>query len=282
MLQKASQTIEQSRFALKKSADNLLADEYLGADGNQDLEKYLVLLLGLQRLLIWERQILVDIVPSGRVVEVFSRLAQPSIELVVRDVENITAKVIRSIGRKDWTAALGIFAALKDVIILQPDIEKVCDVNQANQMGMVVTRLQQTGTKALEQFLELVRNESGGNLVATTSVPRDATVHELTSNAIWFLEHLSDHWDVIGGILQADSGYSHQLDALQKFHTPEEKKRALLGIYYSELAVNQFGPFCNFFVINSFRKSPVRAESYDRVQMRTIRGHGHQIFIPTE
>lgn len=241
MLQKASQTIEQSRFAMKKSVDNLNTDEYLGTDGNQDLEKYLVLLLGLQRLLIWERQILLEIVPSGRVVEVFSRLAQPSIDLVVRDVENITAKVARSIARKEWTAALGIFSALKDVIILQPDIEKVCDATQANQLATVVTRLQQTGTRALEQFLELVRNESGGNIVGMSSgtaasVPRDATVHELTSNAIWFLGHLSDHWDVIGGILQNDSGYSHQLDALQKsFANPADRKRTYLAIYYSKL-----------------------------------------------
>lgn len=228
MLQKASQTI------------NLATDEYLGADGNQDLEKFLVLLLGLQKLLIWERQILVDIVPSGRVVEVFSRLAQPSIDMIVRDVESITAKVIRSIGRKEWTAALGIFSSLKDVIILQPDIEKVCDATQANQLSTVVTRLQQTGAKALEQFLELVRNESGGNLVGmsssmTTSVPRDATVHEVTSNAIWFLEHLSDHWEVIGGILENDPGYSNQLESLPRsYSSAEEKKRALLGIYYSK------------------------------------------------
>lgn len=243
MLQKATQTIEQSRFALKKSVDNLAADDYLGADGNQDLEKYLVLLLGLQRMLIWERQILMDVVPSGRVAEVFSRLAQPSIEMVVRDVESITAKVTRSIGRKEWTAALGIFAALKDVIILQPDIEKVCDATQASQLAMVVTRLQQTGTKALDQFLDLVRNEVGGNLGMTSSaaasVPRDATVHELTSNSIWFLEHLSDHWDVIGGILQADPVYTHQLESLQKsFASVEEKKRALLGIYYSKLRLS--------------------------------------------
>lgn len=242
MLQKASQTIEQSRFALKKSADNLATDDYLG-DGNQDLEKYLVLLLGLQRLLIWERQILMDVVPSSRVVEVFSRLAQPSIEMVVRDVESITAKVMRSIGRKEWTAALGIFSALKDVIILQPDIEKVCDASQSAQLGVVVTKLQQTGTRALEQFLEQVRNDVGGNLVGMssstigiTSVPKDATIHELTSNTIWFLEHLLEQEDVIGTILMADAAYSGQLEALQKsFSSAEEKKRALLGVYYSEL-----------------------------------------------
>lgn len=220
----------------------MATDDYLG-DGNQDLEKYLVLLLGLQRLLIWERQILIDIVPSSRISDVFSRLAQPSIDMVVRDLDSITAKVIRSIGRKEWTAALGTFSALKDVIILQPDIEKVCDTAQRAQLAGVVQRLQQTGAKALDQFLELVRSESGGNLVGMssstiglTSVPRDATVHELTSNTIWFIEHLFEHCNVLFEILQSDPVYSHQLEALPKtFSSGEEKKRALLGIYYSEL-----------------------------------------------
>lgn len=289
MLQKASQTIEQSRFALKKSADNLASDDYLG-DGNQELEKYLVLLLGLQRLLIWERQILMDVVPSGRVVEVFSRLAQPSIDMVVRDVENITAKVMRSIGRKEWTAALGIFSALKDVIILQPDIDKVCDASQSAQLGVVVSKLQQTGTKALEQFLELVRNEVGGNLVGMSSstigissVPRDATVHELTSNTIWFLEHLCDHWDVIGSILQTDPVYSNQLESLQKtFSSAEEKKRALLGIYYSKCCwfvfffVPRFTGFCYC------RESHLRAKPHDSIQVRAIRRFGHATLVPLE
>lgn len=237
MLQKASQTIEQSRFSSKKSSDNPITDDEVNTDGNQDLEKYLVLLLGLQRMLIWERQCLADIIPSGRVAEAFSRLAQPSIDLVVRDAENITTKVMRCIARKEWTAALGVFSALKDVLILQPDIENVCDSKQVLQIGTIVTRLQMTGTKALEQFLELIRSESGSNLVGisstTTNVPKDATVHELTCNVMLFLENLSDHWEVIGSILQSDPVYSNQLEALQKsFLSLEDKKRALLSIYY--------------------------------------------------
>lgn len=246
MLQKASQTIEQSRFALKKStADQLTADDYPGSDGggDQDLDKYLVLLLGLQRLLIWERQIVCDIVPNSRLNEVFARLAQSSIDMVVKDAENITTKVLRSIARKEWTAALGIFSALKHIIILQPDIEKVCDSSQRYQLSEVLRRLQQTGAKALEQFLELIKGESGGNLVSSMSsstitglsnVPRDGTVHELTSNTIWFIEHLYEHVDVIGGILQTDPNYVHQLETIvQKHLTAEDKKKALLGIYFS-------------------------------------------------
>ncbi|XP_059615265.1 exocyst complex component 7 [Phlebotomus argentipes] len=247
MLLKASQTIEQSRFAIRKNSaygDNLTTDDHVG-DGDQDLEKYLVLLLGLQRLLIWERQILADVIPSSRLGEVFSRLASTSIEMVVKDAESITTKVLRSIARKDWTAALGVFSALKHVILMQPDIEKLCDTSQRHQLAMVLQKLQSTGAKALEQFLDLVRGDTGTNLVAMSSstisgsgnVPRDATVHELTSNSIWFVEHLYEHADVIGGILQTDSFYASQLDsiALHKSLSPEDRRRALLGLYIKRI-----------------------------------------------
>lgn len=90
MLLKASQTLEQSTgISLKKpgnpeynasTVDNLI-------ERDQELEQYLVLLLGLQRLLMWERQLLSDIIPTSRHNEIFQQLAQGSIEMVVKDAE---------------------------------------------------------------------------------------------------------------------------------------------------------------------------------------------------
>lgn len=90
MLLKASQTLEQSTgISLKKSAN---PEQYASTVDNlverdQELEKYLVLLLGLQRLLIWERQLLGDIIPTSRHNEIFLQLAQGSIDMVVKDAE---------------------------------------------------------------------------------------------------------------------------------------------------------------------------------------------------
>lgn len=95
----------------------------------------------------------------------------------------------------------------------------------------------------MEHFLEMVRGESSTNLVSMSSstlggvnVPKDATVHELTSNTIWFIEHLCDYYDVIGVILQPDILYSTQLDTiLMKKPLPEEdRNKALLAIYISK------------------------------------------------
>lgn len=100
MFLKATQTLENSTgFSLKKNTsytENLTIDDHSTSsssstnDGDQELDKYLVLLLGLQRLLIWERQLLSEIIPSSRHNEVFSRLAQNAIEMVVKDAEVIS------------------------------------------------------------------------------------------------------------------------------------------------------------------------------------------------
>lgn len=74
------------------------------------------------------------------------------------------------------------------------------------------------------------------------NVPKDATVHELTSNTIWFIENLLNHYDVIGVILQPDVLYSTQLDTIlmKKHLNEEERNKALLAIYISKLVLILF------------------------------------------
>ncbi|ALC44573.1 exo70, partial [Drosophila busckii] len=232
---RATQTIEQSTgFSIKKASshsDHLTSEDLL--DGDQELDKYLVMLLGLQRLLNWERAIMRDIIPPSKHNEVFARLAYNAIELVVKDAESITQRILRCISRKEWTSALGIFSALKRVILLQPDMERTYDTAQREQLTKVLNKLQQTGAKALEHFLDVVKGESSTNIVGQSNVPKDATVHELTSNTIWFIEHLYEHFDVIGAILAQDVLYSTQLDTIlmKKALPGEERNKALLAIY---------------------------------------------------
>lgn len=249
MFLRASQTLEQSTgISLKKStntSDNSYTDNSL-ADRDQEMDKYLVLLLGLQRLLIWERQLMNDVVPRSRHNEVFSQLAQSSIEMVVKDAEGITGKALRNIARKRWASSLEIFSALRHFQLLQPDIEMSiisCDANQRLQINLILQKLQHTGMKALDQFLEFVKADTGSNLVgmsATTlysysSVPKDATVHELTSNTIWYLEQLLEHNNehVIADLLQQDSFYISQIDLISsnKSISTDAKSKIFLGLY---------------------------------------------------
>lgn len=71
--------------------------------------------------------------------------------LLELDFQNITSRVIRSISRKEWSAALGVFSALKHINLLQPDIEKTCNSMQRQQLGGVLNKFNQTAGKALER-----------------------------------------------------------------------------------------------------------------------------------
>lgn len=241
MLLKASQTLEQSTGISLKKASNADQHAYADmlADRDQELDKYLVLLLGLQRLLIWERQLMNDIIPKSRHNDIFSKLAQSSIELVVKDAEFITSKALRNIARKRWASSLEIFSALRHFQLLQPDIEKACDVTQRQQINLIFQKLQQTGLKALDQFLEFIKGDSGSNLVGmsastySSNVPKDATVHELTSNTIWFLEQLLEHIAVIADLLQQDPFYVSQLEMIgsNKSSSADARSKVYLGLY---------------------------------------------------
>lgn len=71
--------------------------------------------------------------------------------------QNITNRIMRCIARKEWTSALGIFSALKRVILLQPDIDRICDAHQKDQLAKVLNRLHQTvGVKCVVLLMKQI------------------------------------------------------------------------------------------------------------------------------
>lgn len=87
--------------------------------------------------------------------------------------------------------------------------------------------------KALEDFIESLRSDS------VTQLPRDGTVHELTSNVLIFLEQLLEYIETIGNVLAQDLNYSMQLEKMKT----TDKKKALLGLYISNYFVAVFFSF---------------------------------------
>lgn len=74
---------------------------------------------------------------------------------------------------------------------------------------------------------------TANSLIHSSVVPKDATIYELTSNTIWFLEHLSEYYEIIGNILKEDHIYNGPLELLltHKNLNQDQRNRALLGIY---------------------------------------------------
>ncbi|RWS30152.1 Exocyst complex component 7-like protein, partial [Leptotrombidium deliense] len=65
---------------------------------------------------------------------------------------------------------------------------------QSKFQGLVVT-LQTTINRTLEEFIDFIKTD------LDTKVPKDGTVHELTSNTMIFLVNLMDHLDILSRVI---------------------------------------------------------------------------------
>lgn len=101
----------------------------------------------------------------------------------------------------------------------------------------------------MEDFIESLRLDS------VTQLPKDGTVHELTSNVLMFLESLLEYTNTLGRVLSEDPSYNLQLDKLKT----NNKNKALLGLYISNFC--KFKPN-NLITKKFFRKSFGPIKSY--------------------
>jgi len=71
-----------------------------------------------------------------------------------------------------------------------------------------------------------VRNESG------TTLPKDGTVAEGTSNVLVFLEQLAEYADIAGTVLQRNTDIDQTVSSAKSM---ENGQRMILGVYVSKL-----------------------------------------------
>jgi exocyst complex protein 7 len=234
MLQIATQTLEHSTgFTLgsRRSASHLESREDVVDE--QEMENYLVCVMALQRLMQSERSLMVGIVPLQHQHQVFEIIIRDALDMVVQDGENIASRAKRCINRHDFAAVLVVFPILKHLLTMRPEFERTvegCDYNVRSKFASILNTLHGTGAKALEDFTESVRSDP------STQLPKDGTVHELTSNVLVFLEQLLDYVDTIGGMLAQDSVYSSALTVISG-HGRVDKNKALVGIYIKKVLV---------------------------------------------
>lgn len=87
------------------------------------------------------------------------------------------------------------------------------------------------GAKALEDFAESVRNESGAAL------PKDGTVAEGTSNVLIFLEQLAENADTAGVVLRRNIDIDQSMTYGKNVDTGH---RMILGVYISKFVLVSF------------------------------------------
>nr|CAD7410255.1 unnamed protein product [Timema cristinae] len=234
MLLRASQTLEHSTgLTLGSRRSGLHQESREDVVDEQEMENYLVCVMALQRLMQSERSLMVGVIPLQHHHQVFEIVIREAMDLVVQDGENIASRAKRCINRHDFAAVLVVFPILKHLLTMKPEFERTvegCDFYVRSKFASILNTLHGTGSKALEEFVESVRSDP------STQLPKDGTVHELTSNVLVFLEQLLDYVDTIGGVLSQESLYSNALTLVPNA-SKVDKNKVLLGIYIKKVLV---------------------------------------------
>uniref|UniRef100_A0A8D1AG68 Exocyst complex component 7 n=1 Tax=Sus scrofa TaxID=9823 RepID=A0A8D1AG68_PIG len=184
----------------KKGGSNLIPLE--GRDDMLDVETdaYIHCVSAFVKLAQSEYQLLTDVIPEHHQKKTFDSLIQDALDGLMLEGENIVAAARKAIIRHDFSAVLTVFPILRHLKQTKPEFDQVLQGTAAstkNKLPGLITAMETVGAKALEDFADNIKNDPDKEY----NMPKDGTVHELTSNAILFLQQLLDFQETAGAML---------------------------------------------------------------------------------
>ncbi|XP_050837254.1 exocyst complex component 7 isoform X7 [Serinus canaria] len=188
-----------------KHLSDALGDKHGPAAGRDDvfdieIDAYIHCVSAFVKLAQSEYQLLTEIVPEHHQKKTFDSLIQESLDNLIMEGDNIVSAARKAIIRHDYSAVLTIFPILKHLKQMKPEFDQVLQGTAAgtkNKLPGLITSMETTGAKALEEFADNIKNDPDKEY----NMPKDGTVHELTSNAILFLQQLLDFQETAGAML---------------------------------------------------------------------------------
>ncbi|XP_061030666.1 exocyst complex component 7 isoform X1 [Eubalaena glacialis] len=158
-------------------------------------------------------------------------LSQDALDGLMLEGENIVAAARKAIIRHDFSAVLTVFPILRHLKQTKPEFDQVLQGTAAstkNKLPSLITSMETVGAKALEDFADNIKNDPDKEY----NMPKDGTVHELTSNAILFLQQLLDFQETAGAMLA-----SQETSSSASSYSSEFSKR-LLSTYICKVLGN--------------------------------------------
>uniref|UniRef100_A0A672MZD2 Exocyst complex component 7 n=1 Tax=Sinocyclocheilus grahami TaxID=75366 RepID=A0A672MZD2_SINGR len=183
-----------------KKGSNLTPLE--GKDDVLDIEidSYIHCISAFVKLAQSEYTLLTEIIPEHHQKKTFDSLIQEALDNLMLEGDNIISAARRAIMRHDYSAVLTIFPILRHLKQTKPDFDATLQGTAAstkNKLPALITSMETIGAKALEEFADSIKNDPDKEY----NMPKDGTVHELTSNAILFLQQLLDFQETAGAML---------------------------------------------------------------------------------
>ncbi|PNI30880.1 EXOC7 isoform 10, partial [Pan troglodytes] len=207
----------------KKGGSNLIPLE--GRDDMLDVETdaYIHCVSAFVKLAQSEYQLLADIIPEHHQKKTFDSLIQDALDGLMLEGENIVSAARKAIVRHDFSTVLTVFPILRHLKQTKPEFDQVLQGTAAstkNKLPGLITSMETIGAKALEDFADNIKNDPDKEY----NMPKDGTVHELTSNAILFLQQLLDFQETAGAMLASQGKVlgNLQLNLLSKSKVYED------------------------------------------------------------
>ncbi|GCC17063.1 exocyst complex component 7 isoform X13 [Chiloscyllium punctatum] len=167
---------------------------------DSEIDSYIHCVSAFVKLAQIEYQLLMGIIPEHHQKKTFDSLIQEALDGLMVEGENIVSTARRAIMRHDYSAVLTIFPILKHLKQMKQEFDQVLQGTAAstkNKLPVLITSMETTGAKALEEFADSIKNDPDKEY----NMPKDGTVHELTSNAILFLQQLLDFQETASAML---------------------------------------------------------------------------------
>nr|XP_006136527.1 exocyst complex component 7 isoform X7 [Pelodiscus sinensis] len=232
-----------------KHLSDTLNDKHGPAAGRDDMldieiDAYIHCVSTFVKLAQSEYQLLTEIIPEHHQKKTFDSLIQESLDNLMIEGDNIVSAARKAIIRHDYSAVLTIFPILRHLKQMKPEFDQVLQGTAAstkNKLPGLITSMETTGAKALEDFADNIKNDPDKEY----NMPKDGTVHELTSNAILFLQQLLDFQETAGAMLASQvlgDTYNIPLDPRETSSSASsyssEFNRRLLSTYICKVLGN--------------------------------------------
>ncbi|XP_061472246.1 exocyst complex component 7 isoform X2 [Rhineura floridana] len=219
-----------------KHLSDTLIDKHGPATGRDDMldmeiDAYIHCVSAFIKLAQSEYQLLTEIIPEHHQKKTFDSLIQESLDNLMIEGDNIVSAARKAVIRHDYSAVLTIFPILRHLKQTKPEFDQVLQGTAAstkNKLPSLITSMETTGAKALEDFADNIKN----NPDKEYNMPKDGTVHELTSNAILFLQQLLDFQETAGAMLASQETSSSASSYSSEF------SRRLLSTYICKVLGN--------------------------------------------
>ncbi|KAM7381131.1 hypothetical protein PAMA_012120 [Pampus argenteus] len=219
-----------------KHHSDALTEKHGAAAGKDDvldieIDSYIHCISAFVKLAQSEYALLTEIIPEHHQKKTFDSLIQEALDNLMLEGDNIVSAARRAIMRHDYSAVLTIFPILRHLKMNKSEFDSTLQGTAAstkNKLPTLITSMETIGAKALEEFADSIKNDPDKEY----NMPKDGTVHELTSNAILFLQQLLDFHETAGAMLASQENSSSASS-----YTSEFNKR-LLSTYICKVLGN--------------------------------------------